>query len=266
MVGTGTPREESPIDVNDLAVRLSDAGFVAADEEAEELLHSAHGGAAVLESLIERRLRGEPLARITGFTMFCGRQLRVDHGVYVPRWQSEPLARRAIARLPPRGIAIDLCTGSGALAMTLLAERPRARVVATEVDERAAACAETNGVEVYRGDLFAPLPHDLGGRVDVIVAVAPYVPTPELSLLAHDTLTFETTLAYDGGDDGADVLRRIVEESPRYLRRGGALLLELGGEEANVLEGEMARRAFDGVTVLFDDDGDVRGIEATFEG
>jgi release factor glutamine methyltransferase len=244
---------------------LRDAGFIAADEEAEELLQRAKGDAVLLESLLERRLRGEPLAWITGFTVFCGLNVRVDHGVYVPRWQSEPLARRAVARLPPRGVAIDLCAGSGAVAVTLRAERPHARVVASEVDERAAACAETNGVEVYRGDLFAPLPRDLEGRVDVIVSVAPYVPTATMTLLPRDTFKFESTLAYDGGADGTDLLRRIVSESPRFLRPGGALLLELGGDEVNVLEGEMAHNGFTVVTTLLDEDGDVRGIEATFD-
>jgi release factor glutamine methyltransferase len=183
--------------------------------------------------------------------------------VYVPRWQSEPLVRRAVARLPLRGVAIDLCTGSGAIAAALLVERPAARVVASDLDERAVACATSNGVEVYHGDLFAPLPRDLEGRVDVIVGVAPYVPTAELSLLPRDTLTFESTLSYDGGDDGADLLRRIVRESPRFLRRGGALLLELGGDEVDVLSGELTTSGFGDVTTLFDDDGDVRGIEAT---
>jgi release factor glutamine methyltransferase len=254
------------IDLEALSVRLRGAGFIAADEEAEELLQCAKGDAMLLESLLERRLRGEPLAWIIGFTVFCGLNVRVDHGVYVPRWQSEPLARRAVARLPPRGVAIDLCTGAGAVAMALRAERPHARVVASEVDERAAACAESNGVDVYRGDLFAPLPRDLEGRVDVIVGVAPYVPTATLSLLPRDTFMFETTLAYDGGVDGADVLRRIVTESPRFLRRGGALLLELGGDEADALEGQMTQRGFSGVTTLLDEDGDVRGVEATYEG
>jgi release factor glutamine methyltransferase len=245
---------------------LRDAGFIAADEEADELTHCANGDAAVLESLVERRLRGEPLAWITGFTTFCGLRVRVDHGVYVPRWQSEPLARRAVARLPLRGIAIDLCTGSGAIAQALLVERPNARVVASDLDERAVACATSNGVAAYWGDLFAPLPNDLEGRVDVIVSVAPYVPTAELSLLPRDTLTFETTLSYDGGDGGADILRRIVIESPHFLRRGGALLLELGGDEANILEEELARSSFEDVITLRDDDGDVRGVEATFVG
>jgi release factor glutamine methyltransferase len=115
---------------------------------------------------------------------------------------------------------------------------------------------------VYQGDLFDPLPRDLEGQVDVVVAVVPYVPTAELRLLQRDTFTFETTLPYDGGADGADFLRRAVRDSARSLRRGGALLLELGGDQAELLAGELARLDYVDPTVFTDDDGDVRGIEA----
>src|SRR5699024_490926 len=113
---------------------------------------------------------------------FCGVQTRVAPGVYVPRGHSQPLAWRAVERLPADGVAVDLCTGSGAIAQTLMVKRPTARVVASEVDERAVNCAEANGVEVYRSDLFTALPRWLQGRVDVVIGVLPYVPTPELSL------------------------------------------------------------------------------------
>ena len=242
---------------------LAEAGFVAAGEEAAELRARAAGDAEMLEKLVGRRLTGEPLAWITGKVSFCGLEIRVDPGVYVPRWQSEPLALRTVARLPVNGVAIDLCTGTGAIARTLAAMRPGARVVASDLDERAAACAAGNGVEVYRGDLFTPLPRTLEGGVDVIVGVVPYVPTPALALLARDTLVFESPLCYDGGPDGTDVLRRVLAESPRFLRRGGALLLELGGEQADALGGDLDRLGYAETAVLFDDDGDVRGIEAT---
>jgi release factor glutamine methyltransferase len=219
----------------------------------------------VLESLVERRLRGEPLAWITGTTVFCGLTIRVDQGVYVPRWQSEPLARRAALRLPEAGIAIDLCTGSGAIAKTLLSERPASRVVASDLDDRAVACASANGVEVYGGDLFAPIPRDLEGRVDVIVGVVPYVPTPSMRTLPRDTFVFESTLSYDGGPDGVDCLQRVIRESPRFIRPGGSLLLELGGEQAEILQDDLLECGFVDVAILSDDDGDVRGLEAIFQ-
>lgn len=246
-----------------LAALLADAGFVAADEEAEELLARAAGDAELLRSLVQRRLTGEPLAWITGTVTFCGLQIRVDEGVYVPRWQTEQLALRAVARLPDAGSAIDLCTGSGAIAATLMDRRPGASVVASDVDARAVACARSNGVDAHRGDLFAPLP---AGRVDVVVGVVPYVPTPDLALLQRDTLTFESTVSYDGGDEGLDLLRRAIAGAVAFLRPGGALLLELGAGQAEALAGDLARRGYGEVAVLRDEEGDVRGIEATLLG
>jgi len=252
-----------PNDLGALAALLSGAGFIAASEEAHELLARAAGDVELLDSLVARRLTGEPLAWITGSVVFCGLEIRVDPGVYVPRWQSEPLARRAVARLPTNGVAIDLCTGAGAIAKTLITNHPSARVVASDVDERAVACATANGVEVYCGDLFAPLPRTLEGRVDVVVGVVPYVPATALPLLQRDTFAFESPLSYDGGGDGTDILRRVLTDSPRFLRRGGALLLELGGEQAEALGDDLGRLGYLDVAVLADDDGDVRGIEAT---
>jgi release factor glutamine methyltransferase len=252
-----------PKDPGVLAELLADAGFVAAREEAGELLARAGGDVELLESLVARRLTGEPLAWITGSVSFCGLEIRVDRGVYVPRWQSEALACRAAERLPATGAAIAVCTGAGAIARTLMTRHPGARVVASDLDERAVACAAANGVEAYRGDLFAPLPRELEGDVDVVVGVVPYVPTSELSLLQRDTLAFESPLPYDGGADGTEILRRVLADSPRFLRRGGALLLELGGGEAEALRDDLGRLGYVDVTVLVDEDGDVRGVEAT---
>jgi release factor glutamine methyltransferase len=245
--------------------RLAAAGFVAAGEEAQELAAAAGGDDGRLEAMLRRRLTGEPLAWITGRADLCGVQVRVDPGVYVPRWQTEPLAERAAERLPAEGLAVDVCTGSGAVARVLSVRRPGARVIATDVDRRAVACARANSIDALLGDLLAPLPGDLGGRVDVIVGVVPYVPTPELGLLQRDTFTFESERSYDGGPDGAALLRRVVAESPPLLRPGGALLLELGGAQAEGLRGELARHGFGEVRVLADEDGDVRGIEAVLE-
>jgi release factor glutamine methyltransferase len=253
----------APDDLGALTALLADAGFVAAREEAEELLACAAGDRERLDALVARRLTGEPLAWITGRVSFCGLEIRVDPGVYVPRGQSELLARRAVERLPANGAAIDLCTGAGAIARTLMAYRPGARVVASELDERAVDCARANGVEVYRGDLLGPLPRALQGHVDVVVGVVPYVPTPDLGLLQRDTFAFESPLAYDGGREGTEILRRVLTESPPFLRRGGALLLELGGEQAHALRDDLARLGYVDVAVLVDEDGDVRGMEAT---
>ena len=135
--------------------------------------------------------------------------------------------------------------------------------MASDLDERAVACARANGVDAHAGDLYGPVPATLAGAVDVVTGVVPYVPTGELGLLQRDTFTFETALAYDGGADGCAVLRRAVREAPRWLRPGGALLLELGGDQASLLAGDLAAAGFGDVRVLRDEDGDVRGVEAT---
>lgn len=237
-------------------------GFVAADEEARELLDAAAGDPAQLEALVLRRETGEPLAWITGSVAFCGLQIVVHPDVYVPRWHTELVAERAAARLPEGGVAIDLCTGCGALAATLRARRPGARVVGTDLDPNAVANARANGVEAYAGDLFAPVPGDLG-LADVVAAVVPYVPRRALPLLQRDTFRFETALAYDGGEEGLDVLRRVLEEAPARLKPGGALVLEVGGSQAGDLDADLARLPYDDVAEITDEDGDLRGLELT---
>src|SRR5581483_8870480 len=135
---------------------------------------------------------------------------------YVPRVQSEPLARRAASLLPSRGTAVDLCTGSGAIAMVLQHDAGKARVVGTEIDPVAVACARENGVEVFAGELDEPLPPELAGRVDVMTAVVPYVPSDALRVLPRDVRAFEPLVALDGGADGTHVLMEVVRRSPRW--------------------------------------------------
>jgi release factor glutamine methyltransferase len=253
-----------PSDRDALVALFSTSGFVAPEEEADDLIVHAAGDAEGLRALVERRLTGEPLPWITGHMSFCGIEIRVDPGVYVPRWQSQALAHRAVTLLPAQGTAIDLCTGTGAIAKVLSTAHPGARIVATDIDGRAIACALRNGVEAFRGDLFAPLSRSLEGRADLVVGVVPYVPTTALALLQRDALAFESPLSYDGGPDGTDILRRVLHDSTRFLRPGGALLLELGGEQADALRGDMAKLGYDDVIVLLDDEGDVRGVEATW--
>jgi release factor glutamine methyltransferase len=248
---------------HDLRRLMASNGFIAPDEEADELLAAADGDEGRLAAMLERRLTGEPLAWVTGSLVFCDLTIRVAPGVFVPRWQCEPLAYRAVDRLPSSGVAVDVCTGSGAIARVMAEHRPEARIVGADIDEAAVACARSNGVEAYAGDLFDPIPGELRGAVDVVTAVVPYVPTDELWLLQRDTFTFETPLAYDGGRDGADLLRRVLAEAPSFLRPGGALLMGLGGKQHELLAPELDRFGYRDVHVLRDEEDDVRGIEAT---
>lgn len=255
-------RADEPGVKEGVIARLAAGGFLAPKEEADELLAAAGGDACRLGALVARRLTGEPLAWITGSTMFCGVRVLVDSGVYVPRPHSQRLALRAAALLPPKGVAVDVCTGSGAIAVVLRAHRPGARVVATDVDQRAVDCARRNGVEALHSDLVRALPPALEGTVDVFTAVVPYVPTSELRFLQRDTFRFESKLAYDGGRDGMRVLRRVVSGSAPYVRAGGRLLLELGGDEAEAITPALIAAGYTSIRTLTDEDGDLRGLEA----
>ncbi|HEU4831097.1 MAG TPA: HemK/PrmC family methyltransferase [Actinomycetota bacterium] len=241
---------------------LAAGGCVDPAAEADALLDASNAGVGPLEELLARRLAGEPLAWITGSVRFCDARVRVDPGVFVPRPQTEALARRAAALLPATGIAVDLCAGSGAIAVVLGAARPRATVIATDVDPAAIACARRNGVEALLGDLDAPLPRALRGRVDVVTAVVPYVPTEELRLLPRDVLAYEPRRALDGGPRGTVVLERAARAATRWLRPGGSVLLELGGEQADELSTIMAAAGLSEIRVHRDEEGRDRAIEA----
>ena len=248
------------VDLSAITERLAAAGCVAAADEAVVMVGAAPD-AATLDDWLLRREDGEPPAWILGTTTFCGRTVRVDPGVYVPRAQSEELAHRAAAALPRHGRAVDLCTGSGAVAHHLLAEVPTASVVGIDLDPRAAACARRNGVAVLLGDLGTPIRGD--GFVDVVTAVAPYVPTDELRLLPSDVRRHEPVVALDGGDDGLQLVRRVVAAAARLLRPGGLVLVEVGGDQDRLLAPTFDARGFGALEPWWDDDGDLRGIAAT---
>ncbi len=239
---------------------LAAAGCVAADDEADALLAAAGGDDGRLADLLGRRCTGEPLAWLVGSVRFCGEDVVVHRGVYVPRWQTEPMAVEAAARLPDRGVAVDLCTGTGAIAVVLRRRRPAARVAATDVDPRAVACARVNGVDAYEGDMATGLPDDVRGVVDVVTAVVPYVPTDDLRFLPRDVLAYEPRAALDGGPGGTRHLERAVAAAAALLRPGGSLLLELGGDQGDALRPILTEHGCRAVDVFCDADGDVRAL------
>lgn len=247
---------DSPL-VATVSQRLARAGCVAAEEEAEELVAAATGE-ETLEAWIRRRERGEPLAWITGTVTFCGHNLHIESGVYVPRHQSEELARRAALLLrEAKGRAADLCTGCGAVALHLAAEVPSATVVGVDLDSVAVANARRNGVNAIQGDLGQSL---RGESFDVVTAVAPYVPAAEIRFLPADVQRYEPRLALDGGSDGLDTLRRIVDCAARLLRPAGWLLAEAGGGQDRALRPHLSRAGFGSALPWFDEDGDLRGL------
>jgi len=241
---------------------LAEGGCVAPGAEADALFRAASEGVGPIEELVARRLRGEPLAWITGWVRFCGVRLCIDAGVFVPRPHSEALARRAVSLLPAAGRAVDLCTGSGAVAAVLGWARRRATVVATDVDPVAVECARRNGVRALLGNLDEPLPKSWRGRVDVMTAVVPYVPTDELHLLPRDVLANEPRRALDGGPRGTSVLLRAAEAAARWLRPGGSVILEIGGDQAAEMASTLADVGLSEIRVHRDGDGHDRAIEA----
>jgi release factor glutamine methyltransferase len=240
---------------------LAAGGFVAPEAEADAMMAASREGAGSIDALVARRLEGEPIAWITGSVMFCGVRVRVDPGVFVPRPHTQELARRAVELLPPEGIGVDLCTGSGAVAAVLCSAHPRASVVGTDIDPVAVACARRNGIRVFEGDLDGPLPTELRGRVDLLTAVVPYVPTEELPFLPRDVREHEPRDALDGGPRGTTGLVRAAEAAARWLRPGASALLELGGDQAAELTATMRDLGFTDIRIHRDEDGQDRAIE-----
>src|SRR5918994_4126537 len=241
---------------------LARGGFVSPDAEADALIAAVAEGVGPLDELVRRRLGGEPLAWITGSVRFCGAQIRVRPGVFVPRPHTEILATAASALLPDDGVCVDLCTGSGAVAVVVMATHPGAKVVGTDIDPVAVACARENGVDARLGDFDEPLPHSLRGRVDIMTAVVPYVPTEALHLLPRDVLAHDPRRALDGGDGGTAMLVRAAEAAARLVRPGGSVLLELGGTQANLVSARLRALGFERIGVHRDDDGFDRALEA----
>ncbi len=193
---------------------------------------------ARFRELVRRRADGEPTAYLVGKREFYGRRFLVDPRVLVPRPETELVLEAALAALPDGGRALDLCTGSGCLAVSLALERTGARVVATDASEDALAVARENArllgavVDFALGDLWAAV-HG-GGPFDVVVSNPPYVPAKELALLPREVRR-EPCIALDGGEDGLSVLRRIVEEAPAWLTPTGTLVVEMHETHAEAL-------------------------------
>jgi release factor glutamine methyltransferase len=210
-------------------LRLRAAGCVFAEDEAAVLQAAATDDAA-LTAMVARRALGEPLEQVVGYADFDGVRVRLRKGVFVPRVRSELLVRVAadIARNIPDPLVVDLCCGSGALGLALRARVPAIELHAADLDPVAVACARDNlGTDVYQGDLFDALPGALRGRITVLLANVPYVATRHIAFLPAEAKDHEPHTALDGGDDGLDVFRAVVEAAPGWLDPHGVLLSEI---------------------------------------
>jgi release factor glutamine methyltransferase len=247
---------------DDIVLRLRAAGSVFAEREAALLVAEAGDGPR-LETMVARRAAGEPIEQIVGWAEFAGLRFVVEPGVFVPRHRSEFLVRYAVSFGHPDAVVLDLCCGVGALGAAVRAGLcGDVELHAADLDAAAVRCARLNldPGRVYQGDLFAPLPRALRGRVELLLANAPYVPTHDLELLPHEAREHENLVALDGGHDGLDLHRRIIGQAPAWLAPGGRLLIEVSAEQAAAAASVMQDAGLGVQTMTDDDEGDVTTV------
>jgi release factor glutamine methyltransferase len=198
---------------------------------------------ATFRALIERRMAGEPTQYLTGVKEFYNRPFKVDARVLVPRPETELLVEASLRALPKDAPAraLDVCTGSGCIAISLAAERPQASVLATDLSPDACALARENAealgvsarVTILQGDLFAPVPED--ARFQLVVSNPPYIASGEIPGLSAEVRR-EPNMALDGGKDGLSFIRRIIMEARRWLVPGGLLAMEIGETQGSAVQ------------------------------
>jgi release factor glutamine methyltransferase len=231
------PPSVSPCPPSVIVTRLRAAGCVFAEDEARLLIATARTPAD-LDAMVDRRVAGLPLEHVLGWAEFRGLRVAVDPGVFVPRRRTEFLVRQAADQViaGQRAVVVDLCCGSGAVGVALVASLGQAELYAVDIDPVAVRCARRNveavGGQVYEGDLYEPMPETLRGRVNILVANAPYVPTEEIRLLPPEARVHEPRVALDGGPDGLDVQRRVAAAAPLWLAPAGILLVETSERQA----------------------------------
>lgn len=210
-------------------------------------------GESQLKDLIRLKRDGQPLAHLTGRQHFLGLELLAGPDALIPRAETELLGRLALDFLGslahPAPVVIDVCTGSGNLALALARHVPRARVYAADLSPEAIGLARRNAaftglpqVQFFAGDLFAPLEGlGLGERCDLVTCNPPYITSAKVPRMAAEISAHEPRLAFDGGALGLSILTRLFAEAPRFLRPGGALAFELGAGQGPLLRKRLHR-------------------------
>lgn len=230
---------DAPADVVD---RLRAAGSVYAEDEAALLAGSARSPQE-LESMVARRVAGEPIEVIVGWADFCGDRVVVEPGVFVPRSRTGILVEQGVRLARPGAVVIDLCCGSGAVGLALVTRVEGLELHASDIDPAAVRCARRNleplGASVHEGDLFAALPPTLRGRVDLVVVNAPYVPTGAIATMPPEARAHEPLTALDGGADGVDLHRRVAAEAASWLGAAGHLVIETSAGQAELTAGAL---------------------------
>jgi release factor glutamine methyltransferase len=240
---------------NGIVAVLRAAGCVFAEEEAEVLRSVASG--ASLDALVAARAAGAPLEHLVGWVEFAGLRIAVGPGVFVPRRRTELLVAQTVALRPT--VVVELCCGAAAVAAAVAAALPEAEVHAADASPEALVHARRNlrPDRVHGGDMDAGLPPDLRGRVDVLVANAPYVPTAAIGTMPPEARDHEPHAALDGGTDGLVHHRRIGALAPRWLRPGGHLVIETSRGQA---AGTAAAMPGFATTVVRDPDRDATAV------
>ncbi|MFC4031798.1 putative protein N(5)-glutamine methyltransferase [Streptomyces polygonati] len=225
----------APLTESAVVERLRSAGCVFAEDEARLLVEAASGPAGLMD-MVERRAAGLPLEHVLGWAEFASLRIAVDPGVFVPRRRTEFMVGEAVALGRAGVVVVDLCCGSGAVGVALAAALDGVELHAADLDPAAVRCARRNvapvGGRVHEGDLFDALPPRLRGRIDLLAANVPYVPTDAVGLLPSEARDHEARIALDGGPDGLDVLRRVAAEARHWLAPGGSLLFETSERQA----------------------------------
>ncbi|MRK02296.1 putative protein N(5)-glutamine methyltransferase [Aeromicrobium sp. S22] len=233
-------------DVSDVVARLRAAGSVYAEDEAA-VLRTAAGSQDDLESMVRRRVAGEPLEVVVGWAEFCGHRVVVEPGVFVPRTRTGVLVDQGARLIGPGAVVVDLCCGTGAVGLALHARVDGIELHAADIDPAAVRCARRNleplGAVVHQGDLFDALPGTLQGAVDLLVVNAPYVPTAAISTMPPEAREHEPLAALDGGGDGVDLHRRVAAHALTWLAPGGHLLIETSPRQAALTTAAMATGA-----------------------
>ena len=234
-----SPAPLTPPDVTAVVDRLRAAGCVFAEDEAALLVAEADSPAA-LEGMVVRRVAGLPVEQIVGWAEFCGRRILLEPGVFVPRRRTELVVRVAAGGANTGAVVVDLCCGSGAIGLALADVLGGVELYAVDIDPAAVRCARRNvgpvAGHVFEGDLLAPLPGSLRGRVDVMVACPPYVPTHAIASMPPEARDHEPRVALDGGADGLDLVRRIAGAAAEWLAPGGRLVVEAGEPQTMAVE------------------------------
>lgn len=246
----------------EIVLRLRASGSVFAEEEAALLVAEA-SDSAQLERMVARRVSGEPLEQIVGWAEFAGIRFVVEPGVFVPRHRTELLVQQAIELGHPDAVILDLCCGVGALGVAVRSRLGAGvELHAADLDPAAVRCARVNVQpgRVYEGDLFEPLPESLRGRVELLLANAPYVPTRDIALLPPEAREHENLVALDGGADGLELHRRIIAGAPAWLAPGGRVLIEVSEAQAEVAASLMADAGLWVQIAIDDQDDDVTTV------